>query len=158
MPTAIPYIVAGATVISTISSVNQARAQARAASNEEEIAKTQGLIEERNLRHQQQVVLAKQRAITGASGLEPSGSPLETMLDTARQSELDILTSRYGAKVKAQMAKDWGKIASGQIPEIILSGAKEVAHDGLMSGWFGEKAANQRSSLKFARTQTLYDT
>jgi hypothetical protein len=48
------------------------------------------------------LLAGKQRAATGASGITPEGSPLEVMADSALESELDSLTTRYRGQLQAR--------------------------------------------------------
>jgi hypothetical protein len=48
------------------------------------------------------LLAGKQRAATGASGIAPEGSPLEVMADSALESELDSLTTRYRGELQAR--------------------------------------------------------
>jgi hypothetical protein len=97
------------TGMSVMSSVQQARSEeaaartsARAAEMEAESARESAAFEERQFRRKAQHAIGKQRAITAASGVDPStGSPLLQELDFARQAEIEALNIRRGGELSA---------------------------------------------------------
>lgn len=107
---AIGATMAAGTAVSAISSVAQGNAQANAdkynasvatldqnianqnAANATAIAATQ----ESDVKYKAGLQLGAEKAAAGASGADPnSGSPLALMTDTARQTTLDALRTRY---------------------------------------------------------------
>lgn len=71
--------------------------------------------EEQQSRRQAQRILAKQRAIGAASGIDTSsGSFLELMLDSAREAEEEALTIRQGGRIQANQARYAGAVAKSR--------------------------------------------
>lgn len=97
---------------SMVAGSQASEANIRAARAEADQAIFNAGIEEKASRRRATQILAKQRAIGAASGLDTSsGSPLEIMLDSARQAEEEALTIRMGGVMKANVAKYKGYLA-----------------------------------------------
>lgn len=86
-------------------------------------------------------LLSSQRAAYGKSGVDSTGSPLLTMEDTVKKSELDALAIRHGGsmeasrlKSQAAMSKEEGKQARTQgyvkAGQTLLSGANSYYSGG----------------------------
>jgi len=90
---ALPTIAA---VGQTVSQIQAARGQARAASAEAASIREAAGFEERQTRRRAQEIIAKGQAIGAASGLDiASGSPLLMELENVRQAELEALSVRH---------------------------------------------------------------
>jgi hypothetical protein len=107
-----PLLTAIGTVVSAAGAVQQGRAasaaatadanaadqNAKIATRQAEIAAQNGAQEERETRRRGLAVAGAQRAAYSANGLDiSSGSPLDVLTDTGRQSELDALQVRRNA-------------------------------------------------------------
>jgi len=79
-----------------------ANRNAQIAEQNAEAAKLAGAAKEEQSRDEVRRVLARQRALVGASGITTEGSPLLVMMETARQGELDALRIRYTSEVEAR--------------------------------------------------------
>ena len=107
-----PIMQLAGTVGSTVagqqaSSANQANAKLEA-----QQAIINAGIEENRSRRNADRILAKQRAIGAAAGIDTSsGTSLEVLLDSARQAEEEALTLRAGGQMKANLARYKGQIA-----------------------------------------------
>lgn len=80
-------------------------------------------IEENKSRRNAERVLAKQRAMGAAAGVDTSsGTTLEVLLDSARQAEDEALTIRAGGQMKANAAKYKGYLAGQKGNAELLGG------------------------------------
>lgn len=96
------------------------RSQSQAISAESKDAQTK-------TREQTQRILAKQRAVSGAAGVDSSsGTPLMVALDTARRGEMEAL----GIKARADYQK---KMIRRQIAWTVLGGFLDSASSGASS-------------------------
>jgi len=68
-------------------------------------------------------ILASQRALYGASGVDMAGTPLLVMESTAEQGELDALTIRYGGDVAAAKERSAANLYKMQGRNAMTSGA-----------------------------------
>jgi hypothetical protein len=120
MAVAIPIVVAAVTIaaagVTAYSQVQQGRTanavatynaqlanrNAEIAEQNAEAAKLAGTAREEQSRDEVRRVLARQRALVGASGVTTEGSPLLVMMESARQGELDALRIRYTSEVEAR--------------------------------------------------------
>lgn len=98
-----------APVISALGTVTSAVGQIQQGNAADAVAKQNAdrSIEDAQIKEQQQRLadtrtLATARAITGASGVEISGSPLDVMAESARQAEMNALIIRRGGQLDAQ--------------------------------------------------------
>jgi len=105
------HIAAGAAALGGVMSFKGNRAAARSASqvaeynaqvseNEAELLRRRKTDEERILRVNSDRIAASQRAATAASGVEMSGSPLQALFDTYRQTENDALRIQYAGDIE----------------------------------------------------------
>lgn len=80
-------------------------------------------IEERQSRRRAAQILSKQQAIAAASGLDTSsGTPLEVMLDSARQAEEEALLIRAGGEAKARAIKAGAALESSRASSAAFGG------------------------------------
>ena len=80
-------------------------------------------IEEQQSRRRSRQILAKQEAKGAAAGVDvSSGSPLEVMLDSARQAEEEALLLRMGGKIRSNSALMRAQLESQKGTSSILGG------------------------------------
>lgn len=122
----------GGSLLNAVGAVQQGYAGAATAEYNAKVAESEGLgvmqqaaFEEAGIRRRTDKFKSGQEASIAASGVTPEGSAAEVLQETVAESELDILATRYGAKVKkmnldsqAAMSRTQGKQAK-------------------MAGWFG---------------------
>lgn len=101
---------AGVGIYSAVSSAStqsdMAEAQAKALEEQAKSQEEAAAYEERQFRRKAALLLGKQHAIYGASGIDPSsGSPLLMELDTVRQAELEAQNIRRGGDVAAASSR-----------------------------------------------------
>jgi hypothetical protein len=75
---------------------------AAAARQNADIARANAAADAAKQERQGLLLAGRQRAAVGASGITPEGSPLEVMADSALESELDALTTRYRGELQAR--------------------------------------------------------
>jgi hypothetical protein len=125
------YAALGASLAGTAS---QTIAGVRASNNASDLYKAEAQSElaageyNANLsRQQSKRVMGKARAVIGASGVDPgSGSPIDIMLESAKQAELEALTIQYQSKTRANQSRMRGQIAK--------AGAGNALAEGLVRG------------------------
>lgn len=111
------------TVGQTLSSIQAARGQARAADLEAESATQAAAFEETQFRRRAALAIAKGQAVGAAAGLDlTSGSPLLLDLENARQAELEALNIRRTGHVAASAKRFEAKLARNAIPGLVLGG------------------------------------
>jgi len=104
-------VAAGASVVSGIMGFkgNMAAAKnaeavgeynARLAENEAIVLQRAKVDEETNLRQQSDRLVASQRSMTAASGIEMSGSPLQALADAYFNTEQDAARIRYASSIE----------------------------------------------------------
>lgn len=119
---------------STLSGVQQARGQARAATAEAKSIRQQSAFEEQQYRRTARMAIGQQVATGAASGVDiTSGSPLFMELDSIRQAELEALNIRQQGKYGAASKRFEARMAKSRIPGIIMGGAAGVGQ-GLTAG------------------------
>jgi hypothetical protein len=79
-----------------------ANRNAQIADQNAEAVRFAGTAKEEQSRDEVRQVLARQRALVGASGVTTEGSPLLVMMESARQGELDALRIRYATDIEEQ--------------------------------------------------------
>jgi hypothetical protein len=79
-----------------------AQRNAQIAAQNAEAVRFAGTAKEEQSRDEVRQVLARQRALVGASGVTAEGSPLLVMMESARQGELDALRIRYATDIGEQ--------------------------------------------------------
>lgn len=137
------------TAISTYAAYSQAEAQQKAAKQEAqfreqeaESARQSAAYDERQYRRRATLLLGKQNAILGASGMDiSSGSPLLLELDSVRQAELEALNIRqrgasagYGREQEARLARMRAAYAGNQKGYAIAGGVTS-ASSSILGGW-----------------------
>ena len=83
---------------------------AQVSENEAEILRRRKVDEERIKRVNSERIAATQRVMTAASGIEMSGSPLQALFDTYRQTENDALRIQYASDIE-----QFGKTAEADL-------------------------------------------
>ena len=123
---------AAATVASTVSQTQQATASAQQDKNQAaEIIHAARYDEELERMRGRQVV-AKQKAKFAAAGFDPdSGTPLELMMDSAFNSELEALNVKRQAAFDANFLKTRARRTKAQIPGLIFQGVAGSAGQAL---------------------------
>ena len=116
-----------------IGSAGKILSSARAGSANEDIANVaakqrliSGKVEVSQIRRQGAQVTGKQRAITAASGLASSGTPMEIMLDSANQAELEVELAKRSAKIEANAIRSRGALAAQKARRGIAKGIEEL--------------------------------
>jgi hypothetical protein len=135
------YAALGASLAGTAS---QTVASVRASNNAADLYKAQAQSEivageyNANLsRQQSQRVMGKARAIIGASGVDPgSGSPIDIMLESAKQAEMEALTIQYEAQNRANQSKARGRIARAGASNALAEGVTRGAT--YFSDWYNK--------------------
>ena len=128
-PATIAAISLIATIGQTVTGIASAASNAQAAKAEAESLELAAAADARKDRRRSQHILSKQRAIAGASGVDPgSGSPLIALLDSAKEAELDAQTilsrGRLGAEgKKAEARSETGKIFGQAFGGVAQSGS-----------------------------------
>ena len=102
--------------------------------------------EETQQRRVNERILAKQRAIGGASGVVSSeGSSLTQLLDNVKEARLDELTIRQQGEQQRQNKLAEARAARGQIGGLIIGGVTDVASS-VLGGFIGKKAPGAGAS------------
>lgn len=128
-------LMAGSTVMQTISGITQANAQAKAANFEARSIEEQAAFQEQQSRRQSALAIGKQVATGAASGVDiTSGSPLFMELDNVRQAELEALNIRHQGALGAASKRFEGRMARAQKAGIILGGVSKLATMGALYG------------------------
>lgn len=127
---------AAGTVGKTISGIQTSRAQSKAARAEAGSIRESAAFEEAQFRKRAAQVLAKQRAIGAASGIDiSSGSPLAVMLDTAREAELEAQAIRRSGEIGVEGKKFESRLVRGRVPGQLFAGAAKTGT--ILSQWLG---------------------
>lgn len=82
-----------------------AEAQARQEEVNREIISDEAQRQAGQQRRETRRILARQRALSGTSGLSYSGSITDVVAETARQRELDALAIQYGAQTQRSQSR-----------------------------------------------------
>jgi hypothetical protein len=128
LSSAIGLMTAG-TLFSGVSAYQQGEYNKKVAEQQAEATIRAAEINERKYQREYEQVAAYQRAATGAMGLGLSGSPLQVMIDSAYQYELDRGIRRYNAQIGAQQYEAEGKLAamrgrSGLLGSLLEAGGR----------------------------------
>ena len=143
--------------------IGQSVAGARAASTAQDVASAEAQSElvagdyNANLsRQQSRRVIGKQRAIIGASGLDTtSGTPLDIMLESARQAELEALAIQQQSRSRADSLKMKGKIAGRGAFNETAKGI--VKGSTVLSDWFNNYGPRTKKNYA-ERTDSGYQS
>ena len=136
MAAALPYIAAGVTAVSAISSA-QAQAGAakynqRIAEQNAEMARQQGIAAEQAQRRHSEQVIGQMRANYAASGVDVGqGSPLDVLGESARMAELDALNTRYNYQVRATGYANQSDILGAEAKNATTSGMLNAVGGGV---------------------------
>lgn len=137
---------AAATTVSAVSqaqaSSNAAKAEAAAREAEAASAREAAEYEETQFRRRAALLMGKNRAVAGATGLDiSSGSPLLSELDTIEQTELEALNIRRTGEVSAQgrefearLARQRGRYARSTIGPTVVGGVAQ-AGSSVLGSW-----------------------
>lgn len=128
-----PATIAG--VIGLVGAIGQTGAgiasslsQEKAAKAEAESIETATRSQERKQRRANEKILAKNRALAAASGVDPgSGSSLTLLLEDAKEARLEELTIRQRGLQSAENKRAEGRAARGQIGGQIFQGLFQSA-------------------------------
>jgi hypothetical protein len=97
-------------------------------------------------------LLARQRAIYGASGIDPgTGSPLEVAADTAAEIALDVAAIRYGGAVKSAREETRAKLHQRAAKDALASGVFDALGAG--ANYFGATFKGTSETPSFAELQ-----
>jgi hypothetical protein len=103
---ALAALSAGVSAAGAIAQGNAAKSAANynaaVARQNADIARANSAADADKQERQGRLLAGRQRAAVGASGITPEGSPLEVMADSALESELDALTTRYRGELQAR--------------------------------------------------------
>lgn len=128
----------GAQVGQTLSGIQQANAQAKAANAEARSIADQAAFDEQQYRRKASIAIGKENAMGAASGLDiTSGSPLFMELDNIRQAELDALNIRHQGQLGVASKQFQARMAKAQIPGIIMGGMAKSGST--LSSWWGSR-------------------
>lgn len=126
-------------IIETGSAVQAAKQNARQAKAEAEMLEAEGMAAESSSRTRSKIAQAEARAQIGASGAGIEGSPLEILIENAKQAELEALNIRYSKQARVAARKQEAKFAKKTILPIILGG---VAKGGARAAGIASKGAS----------------
>lgn len=111
------------TAAQTAADVRASRTAADVYSAEAESERAAGRYNAEIARDQGRRVIGKQRAIAGASGLATtSGTPLDIMLESAKQAELEALSAQYESESRARNLSMRGQYAKRGAGSAIAQG------------------------------------
>jgi hypothetical protein len=120
------------TAISTQAAATQARAQGVAYNEQAQAIEEQSRFEQQAQERQHKRVIARNRAISGAAGVDPfSGSSLEAELSNWFDAGMNEGLNRYGGQVQARQSRIMGTGFKSQIPSMYAAGAA-----GGISDWY----------------------
>ena len=132
------FLLAAGTAISAFGAIQQGRAakaqgqfEAALLEQQADVTEQQAASErtaarqsEEDFRRQQSALMARRRAILGASGVDLStGSPLLVSLDLARETELQALRIRSGGEIRGTRLEQQAGLQRGEAGLARLSGS-----------------------------------
>jgi predicted nucleotide-binding protein (sugar kinase/HSP70/actin superfamily) len=101
-----------ATGLTAFGQIQQGQQQAQAASYNAAVARQKaqaarqaGELEAERIRKQKERLTGRQKALYAKSGVTFSGSPMEVMIDSATNAEMDALITEYNYSVEASQAE-----------------------------------------------------
>lgn len=160
IPTAIAIaaavVAAGVGIYSAVSAASaqadMADAQAKALEQQAKSQEEAAAYEERQFRRKAALLIGKQHAIYGASGLDTvTGSPLLMELDTVRQAELEAQNIKRGGDVAAAssrfesgLAKYRSNYYQGTIAPSVIGGLAQGTGS-VLSSWMGASGGRRIS-------------
>ena len=123
------------TLFSTVSQIQQARGQAESDEAAGKAAVESARQEEFSDRRRSAQIIAKQQAGAAASGLDiDSGTPLELMMDSAFNAELNALKIRKQGEYDKAFYKDRARSSRRAIPGIAFQGLTSLGGMGMAYG------------------------
>lgn len=138
LATAAQIAAAAATAASTLSQTQQARASADQDRQNAEAIIQGARYDEEQERRRGRAVVAKQKAQFAAGGFDvDSGTPLELMMDSAFNAELNALNVKKQAAFDAQFYKTRARRTRAQVPGLIFEGVAKTGAQGF--GAFSKK-------------------
>jgi hypothetical protein len=125
------------TAAQTTANVNASNNAAGLYSAEAQSERESGLYNAQLVRTDAKRTIGKQRAIIGASGLDTtSGTPLDIMLESAKQAELEALMVEANSERKARGLKYQSNIAKRGASNAITEGV--IRGTSAFSDWFNK--------------------
>jgi hypothetical protein len=138
---AIPYLTAGAAIVSTIGAIQQANSASNADKYNAKVAQQNAQLATQNgqlqLQQQQTDAYRKLGAIkagSGASGVTTDGSPMDILADSYTQSELDANTIIYNSKIKANGYTNSAELDLSAASDAKTAGYTKAASNALLGG------------------------
>ena len=120
------------TAVQTGAAVSQAEQQARLGEEQAKIIEQETEVERRAQRQRTKQIISQNRAVAGASGVDPfSGSPLEMELANAFEGSLNEKLIGYGGDLRARNARRGAAYGRGTIPGIIAGGVLKAGSSAL---------------------------
>lgn len=110
-------------IISGISSSSAVSRQAKSAVNQIMANSRIGVMQ---TQRQARQVEGKQRAVTAGAGLVPDGTPLEVMMDSANQAQLQIELIKRNALIEAENVKQRAAYARANALSAVTTGFGEL--------------------------------
>lgn len=111
---------------------------------EAQMVEASGALDASRQRKATRTLVGKQKALYGASGVELTGSPLDVMINTAAEGELDAQILEYNTKVKAQTLR--------------YGGSAQAAYDEKMAGIYETSGAYKAGSTLLTSGTQLAST
>lgn len=122
-----PYLMIASTLFSALSNVSAGKKKAAAARRAATAGLTMDRLRERGAKMQQEGVLSKIRANAGAAGVDiGQGSAMQAYLQTARETELEIVMAHKVADANFEARMSGAEIAESE--------GKQAAVGSLLSG------------------------
>ena len=122
-----PYLMIGSALFSAFSGASAGRKRAEAGRRAAISGRLTDILRERGMRMQQDAVLSRTRANAGAAGVDINqGSPMQAYLQTARETELEIVMAH-----KVADANFAARMSGAQIEE---AEGRQAAAGSLLSG------------------------
>lgn len=97
--------------VSAWGAIQEGKQQQQANEYNAELTLQAGEIDVANLEKEEENLSSTQKAAYAKAGVTLSGSPLEVMLQSATNFEMDKATAKYNAESKANMLRYEGKVA-----------------------------------------------
>jgi uncharacterized protein involved in type VI secretion and phage assembly len=108
-----------ATGLTAFGQIQQGQQQAQAASYNAAVARQKaqaarqaGELEAEKIRKQKERLTGRQKALYAKAGVTFSGSPMEVMIDSATDAEMDALITEYNYSVEASQAESQAQISN----------------------------------------------
>lgn len=137
----------------TAMSANQAsKANAAAANAQAQQQQMNATAQATGERQQSDLVLSRQRAIAGASGVQLDNSPLQIMLDSAKNAELQAQRTIYSGNVNANMSRYAANIYNAQGRNALYAGAAKAGPSagGLLTNLYNAYGPSSKTLSQYA--------